>query len=1763
MVSPEDARRKRPYLCSWLLRPTAPLGHQLLLAFGLPATIIIVGVTLVASLLASNSVDLHPVITSQVVTSFATSSLYVAEQISAYMDLQEGTVQLAVQLAQDRLSSRIPFDEYPLHQPPPPLVSDFVSNYPNLTEALPGRPGIMYRLVEASPISTEQGVYHTQCLYWMETGVCDWNRTIQDDMYYDKMGDLVPPLKALYEATEDAFTAGIYLYNEGKGSLLWYPGHNMANATYTSLGCNDDGELCGLAGQERYAPTQYTPLERHWFQTCFASNQTIYYGPHRGLGTDALSVTLVCSKFYDLTTGQPLGVVAMAVHFDSVRQRLLQSRLMDNTTDLAIAGIHSGDLFLDTVDRTEYYENVPIYDTDFMSQDEWNHFANVIDFDQEYTREQVLQAFADATLERESGGLLTAYPIPLPPTQYDPTYRPISLLLHKSPPDKLQEALQAVQGERQQILRQMLSIVWSLALVGCLCVWGIVRVVARILEQPLHWIERVAYRMVHAKDASDDDASSAVLEEPRLLIQTEISELVTIFRSMTTSGFSGQGAATVADPPQFEIRNEMTWRSDFQDLYAVSHRPFKGSVIWQSMRHLESDLSDTQSGPLQNNSTGNEVMISGMDSLPTSLVERPSPRMVHNVSDASNNPASQHPPDLPAAPTVFPAPPMKNMDRNIADKKAARSSLPRDEEGITKSSLFWWILLLIALPLVVTNAGIGMLIFFNVVTKNENLVERVEQISIDLELESLRTSVFLKAETASLAMDEVLRDLHLHSRMAQWLFFGAIQRSDGFTKMVTLAEECKSIEAGDPCPYLDEMGVSPCTCDLIFAPQDSCTAVEENGRYHQLNMYAVSALNADNNGNRNNSAYPDAAFDPESTLWWNGVDALPGSWKQQNASGYETAYDRIRVASAMAIVGIPIANYAGPLRRDHHFVGAHIGFENDGGITGYSGCALGYTFFAQWESNDENKAYELNPQLCPRGKYGYDTRCRDWYVTGKEDFFDDGIQVHVTAPYQFASTSAGASVTAPITNPATGEYVGQALFDYTPGAIRDTLKEVKESMSFMITVEGDALGHDTVIGPNRNDDGWKPQRIIDVMFPGAAETDEAQYFNDKIIAKMKAGESGENSFTDRQGGIHHVSYSPVEVKYLNTLDAADFARGVSRSTAVLYSVLLGATVQELSEPFRAEEESFLAKATQTRRLFVLIVFAVTLLFMAYVFFVTVAIVYPMMSLLSMVRNIKDGSGEKGLPALKGGSREIHQVHKSFSKLNKVVRMSNIAYFSGNLVLALEFVTDALKLYRKVEDRKAIGIACNNYGNTLYAMARAAVQSGDTKTTQADYVSLYKSAIEHYNESVNIGQEEFDEAENESLKADYAIQLSDRLFNRALFNLLAFASSIAPEGSREDALTDLERVHHLDYDVKEFWLDRRLLLQNSDKCYARLLRRIHGLIDCYEDEDVQRIWDLKELIEEADQLLFAAWSEKKAPIFSSLSRVGRLQQLEAVAMHIDLLEDRTSEAGRLAMRLYTEDEFLLESAVGSASRTLMVLMFGDSPNDWSLETKLSCRQDLRKMQRSCRNSYCDLGKCVILCFEINEDFEADPILDRIHDCCMRLYDFQVQSDDYFGVVAYTINGPLHVEMALKEENEGRQRGGIEMATTTTNDRCSPALPFAAQMIVDSSASLETDSFIVLVADGHSFDPASFQAARTQLERLNRERSSTIHIFVLALSTEVPSEIALYKDLRSLTKLSSFMEINESNIDVVFAAIGNIIRGQNLANSGHQFLSMEKF
>ena len=494
------------------------------------------------------------------------------------------------------------------------------------------------------------------------------------------------------------------------------------------------------------------------------------------------------------------------------------------------------------------------------------------------------------------------------------------------------------------------------------------------------------------------------------------------------------------------------------------------------------------------------------------------------------------------------------------------------------------------------------------------------------------------------------------------------------------------------------------------------------------------------------------------------------------------------------------------------------------------------------------------------------------------------------------------------------------------------------------------------------------------------------------------------------------------------------------------------------------------------------------------------------------------------------------------------------------------ISDALNLFRRIGDEKAIGIACNNLGNTLLAVCKQQKFDGECCNTIPG-ICAAKMALELYDESVTIGQSQLNKAYGDEEKAGFTQQLADRLFNRAMFLLLVAGDKCAPPNARAAGLSDVEKVRHMDDDVKDFWIDRKLLLGHSEDFFFRLLQRASGLLEYYDDMELRSRWDANDLVSVADQFLFAAWDQPSASLFDIISRIGRLQQLETVAMRLDLCRGRTEEAACLAMRKFAEDEFLIEEGFIVSSTVLLTVLRGGAEwsGSWTSKAKSSVRADLRAMLRTCKHSRLDIGKCIVFSMEINERWHCHPLLERINVRCLQLYDECCSSDDYMGLVAFTTHGDLNVQLSEKSENEGLQRSSLDLATTTTSEQVCPSFAFAMQMLIDSPASSENDSFVLVLTDGYSWDSdlSSQATMKAQLNRMNRDRETKMHVIILGMDVEEDEIREQCNVMCTLTKQSLYVDIDERNVDSVFDDIVALVRGDTAKTTNQQGLTMEKF
>lgn len=559
------------------------------------------------------------------------------------------------------------------------------------------------------------------------------------------------------------------------------------------------------------------------------------------------------------------------------------------------------------------------------------------------------------------------------------------------------------------------------------------------------------------------------------------------------------------------------------------------------------------------------------------------------------------------------------------------------------------------------------------------------------------------------------------------------------------------------------------------------------------------------------------------------------------------------------------------------------------------------------------------------------------------------------------------------------------------------------------------------------------------------------------------------------------------------------------------------------------------------------------------------IVWPIVVLLRTLERINVGKANR-IPPVNGGSIEVRQVYSSFAKLCWSVRTSNTAFFSGNIEVSSHILDDALKLYRKIGNARAVGVACNNLANTFYATMHNEKVHGIVSDRNKSCCDLI-SALSHYDEAVDIANADFESEQELTAKACFAEQLADRLFNRGLFFLLAEGEDGCPNDAKERGLNDITRTRQLDYDVRGYWLDQGMVPERSANLFSRMVRRLHGLVTFYDDDDLRSTWDAKELVSDADELLSVCSTDTEATVLRDLTLNGRLQQLEAAVIRLETWLKNYPEAARMGMRMFAEDEFVLETSFQIAAASLLQLHQESAEPLFSPKVVSSIKSDIRQMLQSCKSRpSVSISKCMIVCIELGEQWDMDPLLEELNSCFLRLYDEGCSDDDLMGLVSQSRSDQgdsLTFCLGPKSDNAGLQRSTLDIATNMTARSHAPTLPVALQMIIDSEETAVQDTYVIVVSDGFNWNERDADTLLDRLHRLNAERTTDVHIIGLCLGVRNHFVLDFYKRLGSLTPESNFFSLDSGNVDSVFRDVISIVSNDFHVRGDLQGITMEQF
>lgn len=1538
-----EANSRRNLLQRTCLNSKFTLRSQMMLSFGVisAGTILLVVIVCVAVSLSSGQVVKEKTReTFEHVASVleARATRYIAEDLTPRLVIKDA-VQILYETTKDRFygypvegDSKVPFfdtltqsNKYPIRGKPLPLdwQMDVNVNADNQEEHVQGRWNLYGK---NASVSTANAAYVMQ-------GMCDPEETDPSHVTYmegcteehnnittggvfvptptntdvhRKAADLVPLLKSLYEYHQDIKYVGIYFSNGGAGASATFPGTFLdGTSSYTSVGCDwlndphpldpsrpilspEEVERCSNNGTRvngAKIPTRmYSPLDRGWCRDQVTNPGKLrIVGPYLDAWSTGVWLVSIGQALFDPNTKELVACLLFDVDVrSSLFAILANSQVTTNSPISVVQWAAEGTVVVSTAwDMSNATDTVAAWEVGIgVTQSAYEQFYHLVDFDDVWNSSEVEEKYEDFVVTN-GGYQVKAYPIPPIPSEYDENYEPQFLVLVSVSEADIYLFADRVDNQVDERVQWLTILSVAVGMAGLVVVTAVLVAVANYITRPLRQMNETAIRIIdNFGEDSKIEAEDSTKEGKNEIVRTELTDIVKEFQRMVRK-FSGGAMARSAKSDITEVDNQFQMMVDFQELYESRQA---AKFKYRIPRPTASDDKENETNKVGRQHFGSNILSGSASTVRGSM---------------------------------------------------SYSKLKDSRDNAYSSPLFRWIVALIVLPLLFSTISISTVVITSVSLELPDMIIFAERGLVDLQVSALAAFANLRAGFVSKTNEHAIRDLHVQTRYASWLLFGGLN-ANAFQEIVSAAEPCKdyaSAPSSMECPYVAENHV----CDCEWPPSSyPCFNYSDDGvdsRYLQVPYFIVSSQDADENGDRKKTSYPAVAEFPNATAWWESQFEVPGAPGFMNYTdddeflqGYDTTYRRLRSAASSPIY-VPMESYES---KEGNVLGTLVAFEADGMYLRYSGCSnMGHSANSQWLSTEQNEASELRPELCPVGLHGYDPRCRGWYASGRNSFLSDAAPLHVTPAYIYSDNVTGQSSTAPLFDPATGEHVGQVLVDFRSTQIFESLDDehtplAKDGFHLLITMESDVYGADLVIGPGLSitDPADDVLRVIN-----AGEDFE------EIVKSMKTGDRNTGKFVweDEDGSpvTYHIAYSPVEVKSLRLIDSSNFSRGVQLEPYLLYSLALAEPEASMLDSFEAAEDDINGVIQIGLIVLCTVIVAASGLVVWLSHRITVSMTEPMYYLLELIRQINrldvgEDPPEEDLGSGYGSS-EVLNVRITMEKLYKIIQCANAAYFAGETEVAYEVFTDALHLFTRLDNRKAMGVANNNLGNTMLTFYRTMQATGGDTVCGLNRRQIIGKGMAYFHQAIQLGEKAYDafyEAEGWSPKCLHFMQhLSNRYFNRAMFLLTVKDDHEKPKEIEELGMRDLQIARDMDVEIVDEGTQVGWDVRSAEAHLEVLLCRIRGHVTLLE-MGYSNDWDVDEMLDNAFKILKTELTKDSTDLFNEVGPAGRMQQIEFLLMRYYIVDLELETAAKVAIRMLVEDEFILPEAQKEAIGVLI-------------------------------------------------------------------------------------------------------------------------------------------------------------------------------------------------------------------------------------------------
>jgi hypothetical protein len=317
-------------------------------------------------------------------------------------------------------------------------------------------------------------------------------------------------------------------------------------------------------------------------------------------------------------------------------------------------------------------------------------------------------------------------------------------------------------------------------------------------------------------------------------------------------------------------------------------------------------------------------------------------------------------------------------------------------------------------------------------------------------------------------------------------------------------------------------------------------------------------------------------------------------------------------------------------------------------------------------------------------------------------------------------------------------------------------------------------------------------------------------------------------------------------------------------------------------------------------------------------------------------------GEKKTPPPIQNVRASHEtvvLSKTLQTLYRIVKSANIAFFAGDLDYAYTILVDALSLFRRLDNKKAIGIASNNLGNTLLSVYREMKMIKKDEIDGLTINDAISQGISHFHTAIKLGEKAYDEFYEiqgwSPICLNFMQHLANRYFNRGMFLLIVKNDHNDPKEIEKLGMRDLKIADDMDQEIVAFGED--IGWGGSERVDIRFnvnILRIRGYNTLlglgYDDNDND--WGVQELIQDTLGIIKDEYRKsQKSNLFTKMSPSGRLQELEMQLMRYKLHHNDLETAAKIAVRLLVEDEYVFVEAIRQAVKVLIQYIETDDSN----------------------------------------------------------------------------------------------------------------------------------------------------------------------------------------------------------------------------------------